>query len=114
MQRVIELKHVGPKDHVRHLIDELIDRVEDRFRHFASEAVSIHVLFEENGTHKLYRTSVTCHVPGHMVAAHDESRDPGATIRSAFEEIERQLDKRSAIVRGEPLRRRALHHSESF
>lgn len=110
MQRFIELKHVGPKDHVRHLVEELIDRLEDRLRHFASEVVSIHVLFEENGTHKVYRTSLACHVPGHVLAAHDEGRDAGGTIRSAFEEIERQLEKCNAIVRGEPSRRRALHH----
>ena len=107
MRRIIELKHVGPKQHVRHLIEELSDRLNDKLQHFSEDAVSIHVLFEENGTHRLYRSAVTCHVPGHMVAAHEESRQAGATIREAFAEVERQLERCSAIIRGERLRRRS-------
>ena len=108
MKRVIELKHVGPKEHVRRHIEELIDRLEDKLQHVPAEARSIHVLFEENGTHKLYRTSVTCHIPGHMVAAHEERREPGATIRNAFAELERQLLKRNALRSGKYLRRRSV------
>lgn len=107
MKRTIEFKHVGPKEHVRHLIEELSERLEERLQHFPAEAVSLHVLFEENGTHTLYRTALICHVPGHTVAAHEERRDAGATIRKAFAEIERQLDRLNAVVRREYLRRRS-------
>ncbi len=106
MKRVIELKHVGPKPHVRQLIEELIDRLEDKLQHFPSDAVSIHVLFEENGSHKVFRTSLTCHIPGHTAAAHDEGREGGQTIHAAFEELERQLLKYNALLRGEHLRHR--------
>ena len=105
MKRTIELKHVAPKEHVRHLLEELLDRLEEKLSHFPSDAVSIHAVFEENGSHTLYRTSLTCHVPGHMIAAHDEHRDAGATIREAFAELERQLEKRKAFLRHEHLRR---------
>ena len=107
MKRTIEFKHVGPKAHVRRLIEELSERLEDKLRHFPEDVVSLHALFEENGTHTLYRAALTCHVPGHILAAHEESRDAGATIRKAFEEVERQLDKQNAIARREYLRRRA-------
>ncbi len=105
MKRLIELKHVGPKGRVRGLIEELIDRLEEKLKHFPSEALSVHVLFEENGTHKLSRIALTCHVPGQVAAAHEESRDPGATIREAFAEVERQLVKRNAMQRGAHRRR---------
>lgn len=108
MKRMIELKHVGPKDHVRGLIDQLIDRLEAKLQHFPADAISLHALFEENGTHKLYRTSLTCHVPGHLVAAHEEGRDAGHAIRDAFDEVERQLEKRNALRRGEHLRKHSL------
>jgi len=108
MKRTIELKHVGPKDHVRRVLEELITRLEDRLRHFPEDAVSLHVLFEENGSHELFRTSVTCHVPKHLVAAHEENRDPGVSIRKAFAEIERQLEKRQVTRRLRNLR----HHAE--
>ena len=106
MRRIIELKHVGAKRHVRTLLDELLDRLEEKLRHFSGEVVSVHVLFEENGTHKLYRTALTCHVPGRTVAAHEEQRDAGLSIRQAFRELERQLEKQKATVRHERLLRR--------
>ena len=93
MKRIIEVKHVGPRGHVQQLLGGLIDRLENKTAHFPQEAVSLHVLFEENGTRKLYRTSLTCHVPGHTVAAHEERRDAGTSIREAFAELERQLEK---------------------
>jgi len=105
MKRTLELKHVGPRHHVHQLLEELIDRLEGKLTHFPSDAVSLHAVFEENGAHKLYRTSLTCHVPGHTVAAHEEDHDPGSSIRQAFAEIERQLEKRKALLRHEPLRR---------
>ena len=105
MKRMIELKHVGPKAHVRTLLEELISRLEEKLRHFPDDAVTLHAVFEENGTHKLYRASLTCHVPGHTVAAHEEHRDAGAAIREAFAEVERQLEKQKAFLRREHLRR---------
>ncbi len=105
MQWHIELKHVGPKAHVRHLLEELIARLEERLGHFPQEALSLRVVFEENGSHKLYRTSLTCHLPGGMAAAHIEHRDPGMAIRRAFSDVNRQLEKRKASLRHEHDRR---------
>jgi ribosome-associated translation inhibitor RaiA len=105
MRQIIELKHVGPKGHVRTLLEALIGRLEEKLSHFPQDTVSLHVLFEENGTHKLFRTALTCHVPGHTVAAHEEGREAGMTIRKAFAEVERQLEKQKAFLRREHLRR---------
>ena len=107
MKRIIELKHVGPRRHVQSLLEELIDRLEEKLGHFSPDAVSLHAVFEENGSHKLYRASLTCHVPGHVVAAHEEQREAGTAIREAFAELERQLEKQKAILRHEHLVRRS-------
>ena len=93
MNRTIEIKHVGATKLVHDLLDDLIDRLEGKLSHFRGDALSVHVVFDENGTHKLYRTAVTCHVPGRLVAAHQENRNPGASIRKAFAEVERQIEK---------------------
>ena len=93
MKRFIEFKHIGPKGLVRRLIDELCDRLEEKLQHFDADAVSLHVVFEENGSQKLYRAAVSCHVPHYMAAAHEEDRKPGTALRGAFEEVEHQLDK---------------------
>ena len=107
MQCAIELKHVGPKAHVRRLLEELIGRLEMKISPLRSDAVSMHVVFEENGSRTLYRTSLTCHVPGHLVAAHEERRDAGLSIRKAFAELERQLEKRKVSVRRARLQTRS-------
>ena len=106
MKRGIEIKHVDAKRHVRMLLEELSDRLEDKLRHFPKDAVSLHVLFEENGSRKLYHTSVTCHLPHHTVAADQEAREAGVSIRKTFAEIQRQLEKQKANVRHERLVRR--------
>ena len=105
MKRTIEMKHVGPRKHVRALIDDLIDRLEDRLHRFQQDAVSVHVLFEENGARTLYRTCLSCHIPRHMLAAHEESRNPGAAIRKAFKELERQVEKQSSRLRSKTAHR---------
>ena len=99
MKRTIELKHVGAKRTVQGLLEDLMDRLEDKLGHLDGEAVSVHVAFEENRAHRLFRASVTCHVPGHLVAAHEEQRDAGAAIRKAFAEIERQLARYTRAAR---------------
>ena len=114
MRQTIELKHVGPKAHVRILLEELIARLEEKLSHFPKDAVSVHVVFEENGTHKLYHTSLTAHVPGHTVAAHEEGRDAGMSIRKAFAEVERQLEKQKALLRHEHLRKRLQRAPRKF
>ena len=106
MKRTIDVKHVGPDGQVRSLIEQLIDHLAGKLRHFPEDSVSVHVLFEENGSHKIYRTSLTCHLPRHMAAAHEEGRDAGASIRRAFAEVERQLERQHAMLRREHLRKR--------
>ena len=108
MKRTIELKHVEAKGHVRQLIEELLSRLEDKLRHFRQDAVSVHVLFEENGNRSLYRASLSCHIPKHMIAAHEENRQPGVAIRRAFAEVERQLEKQSTRFYRAQQRKRAL------
>ena len=107
MKCTIELKHVGPQGHVQQLLEELTARLEDKLGHFPVDSVSLHVAFEENGSHKVYRMSLACHVPGHMVAARQEGRDAGLCIRKAFAEVQRQLEKQKAIIRHESQVRRS-------
>jgi RNA polymerase sigma-70 factor (ECF subfamily) len=56
---------------------------------------------EQVPVHKLFRVSINLDVPQKTLAAKEESHDVEATIRAAFEEIERQLDEYKAALRGE-------------
>ena len=106
MNRTIEIKHIEPRTQVRQLLEELCDRLEEKLQHFRQESVSIHIQFEENGRRTLSHIKLSCHLPGHLVAAHEEGREPGAIIRKAFAEIERQIEKQKAHVRGDYQRRK--------
>lgn len=112
MKLSVELKHVGPRAHVQRLIEELAARVEHKLRHFPSDAVSLHAAFDENGSHRLYRTSLTCHLPGRTVAAREERRDAGISIHETFAELERRLEKQKALLRHERLRRRRTRNTQ--
>ena len=98
MKRTIELKHVEPRAHVQRLLEELLDRLEEKFDPRHHDSVSAHIVFEENAARRLYRTSLTCHVPGHTLAAHEERREPGTSIRETFKELERQLEKHKTLL----------------
>ena len=112
MKRTIEIKHVGPKAQVKRLIEELIDRLGEKLQHVAQDALSFHAVFDANGDQTLYHMSVTGHLPGHTVVAHEESRDSGEAIRKAFGELERQLEKPLAVLRQEPLKRRSARQRQ--
>ena len=107
MKRIIELKHVGPRDHVRLLLEDLLDRLESKLTRFSADATSSHIVFEEHRAHKLFRAALTCHVPGHILAAHEELRDPGEAIRKVFAEVERQLQKHKAALNHQPPRKQS-------
>ena len=107
MKRAIEVKHVRPRAQVQALLEALSDRLADKLRHFPDEAVTLRVVFDDNGRHSLHHIALTCHVPGHTAAAHEEGREAGAVIRAGFAELERQLDKTKATVRHEREMRRS-------
>ena len=110
MRLVIDLKHVGPRELVQGLIQDLSGRIEQKLSRMGQDSVSVRVVFEEISARRpLYKAAVTCHIPRHLIAAHEERRDAGQALRWAFKEVERQLDKQNAIVRRERLRRRGEH-----
>ena len=114
MKRTVELKHVGAKQTVQGLLSDRMDRLEDRLGHFDGDAVSVHAVFEENRAHRLFRVSVTCHVPSYLAAAHEEQRDAGAAIRKAFAEVERQLAKHTSVVRRKKLMKRLTRRTRAL
>ena len=101
MKRIIELKHVGPKNFVRKALDERCDRIEDRITFIEDDSINLRVVFEENSKHKRYNISLTCHLPKKTIVAHEEGHDSGEVIKKGFAEIEKQVDKHKAIVRHE-------------
>jgi ribosomal subunit interface protein len=112
MRHNIEYKHFEPRDQVRKLIDQLITRLEKHTQNFRKESVFLRVLIEENAVRTLYHVTVTLDLPGRTLATKAERHDLEATLRDAFAEIERQVEKYKASLRGEQYYKRATRREE--
>jgi ribosome-associated translation inhibitor RaiA len=101
MNRDIEFKGFKPPPWVRNLIAHLVTRVERKAGNFSSDLVSLRVMVEENAAHKLSQVSMILGVLGKTLATKDESHEVVASIKEAFAEIKRQLQKYKSITRQE-------------
>lgn len=107
MKTNIEFKQFEPRNGTRELIDQLIKKVEKRIKKFPENAVFLRVLVEHNATRKRYPVSITLEVPGKTLATKEERHDLDETLRDAFAEIERQLDRYRGKLYGEQWKRPA-------
>jgi len=105
MKRNIEFKGFEAQQSVRKLIDRLISKLEKNASTFSPELLHLRVMVDQNSVKSLYNISLTLHLPGKTLAAKEEQLDMQAAIKAAFAEIERQLEKYKASVRGEHWKR---------
>jgi ribosomal subunit interface protein len=96
-----EYKNFEPKERVRKLVEDLIARLDKHVKDFPEETVFLRVLIEETAVRKLYHVSITLDLLGKILTAKEERHDVVETVRDAFEEIKRQINKYKAEVRGE-------------
>jgi ribosomal subunit interface protein len=112
MKHNVEFKHFEPRERVRKLVEELIARLEKQIQDFPKDSVFLRVLIEENPTRKLYHVSITLELPGTTLTAKEERHDPIETIRDAFNEIERQIERHKARLRRDYLWKRPARREE--
>jgi ribosome-associated translation inhibitor RaiA len=74
--------------------------------------VFLRLSVEENSAHKLYTAVSTLDLPGKIMAARDQARQPDLAIGSVFAEIERQLADYKSSMRGERLWKRLARREE--
>jgi ribosomal subunit interface protein len=112
MKHDIEFKHFEPRERVRKLVEELTARLKKQIQDFPKDIVFLRVLIEENPTRKLYHVSITLELPGTTLAAKEERHDPIETIRDAFNEIERQIERHKARLRRDYLWKRRARREQ--
>jgi RNA polymerase sigma factor (sigma-70 family) len=117
MNHKIELKGFEEKPlperrAVQRLIDNHVKRLNRRVKRSSPDVVFLRVVVEDNPAHSLEHVSVKLVLPEKTLAAKEESRDVTAAIKSAFEEIERQLEAYKATQRGEPEWKRIARREE--
>ena len=108
----IEFKGFEPKQRIRELIEELIQKLERRAKGLSPDVAFWKVLVEENSVRKLYPVSITLKLPGKTLATKEERHDLEASIKDAFAEIERQWKKYRSSLRREQLWKRPARREQ--
>jgi ribosomal subunit interface protein len=106
VNRNLEFKNFSPSHRLRELVDGLIARLDRHAPNSPADTIFLRLFIDENAARKLYHVSLTCDVPGRMLAAQEERHDAEEAVREAFTEIERQLEKHKETLRHSHLYKR--------
>ena len=101
MKHEFEFKHFEPTPAVRSLIDQRISRLDRQLQALAGKDLFVRCVVEQVPARTLFSVSITLAVPQKTLSAKEEMHDAEAAIRSAFAEIERQVEPYKAEIRGE-------------
>ena len=115
MRRSLEFKNFSPGRRLSELVEELIARLDRHAPNSPADAIFLRLFVDENAARRLYHVSLTCDVPGRMLAAQEERHNAEEAVREAFTEIERQLEKHKetlshSYLYRRPARREALRN----
>ena len=112
MRRNLEFKIFSPSHRLRELVEELIARLDRHAPNSPADTPFLRLFVDENSARKLYHVSLTCDVPGRMLAAQEERHNAEEAVREAFVEIERQLEKHKETLSHSYLYKRPARREE--
>lgn len=112
MRHRLEFKNFSPGHRLRELVEELIARLDRHAPRSPADTIFLRLFIDENAARRLYHVSLTCDVPGRMLAAHEERHDAEEAVREAFTEIERQLERHKETLSHSYLYKRPARREE--
>jgi len=112
VRRNLEFKNFSPSHRLRELVEELIARLDRHAPHSPADTIFLRLFVDENPARRLYHVSLTCDVPGRMLAAQEERHDAEEAVREAFVEIERQLERHKEKLSHSSLYKRPARREE--
>ena len=112
MRRNLEFKNFSPGHRLSELVEQLIARLDRHAPNSPADTIFLRLFMDENAARKLYHVSLTCDVPGRMLAAQEERHDAEEAVREAFVEIERQLEKHKETLSHSYLYKRPARREE--
>jgi RNA polymerase sigma factor (sigma-70 family) len=112
VRRNLEFKNFSPSQRLRELVEELIARLDRHALRSPADTPFLRLFVDENAARKLYHVSLTCDVPGRMLAAQEERHNAEEAVREAFVEIERQLEKHKETLSHSYLYKRPARREE--
>ena len=112
MRRNLEFKNFSPSHRLRELVEELIAHLDRHAPNSPADTIFLRLFVNENAARKLYHVSLTCDVPGRLLAAQEERHDAEEAVRESFVEIERQLEKHKETLSHSSLYKRLARREE--
>jgi RNA polymerase sigma factor (sigma-70 family) len=100
------------KEHVRMLCERHLAGLQKHVQDFPPDVVWCHGVIEQHPQRELYRVSLTLRLPKRWLSAKEEGHLLEETLREAWTELERQLEKHKAFLRHEHLWRRPARRAQ--
>jgi ribosomal subunit interface protein len=94
-------KNVEITPELREYFESKLEKLDRLFPTFSDQLVSLQATVEKNLKRHDYSTACTLHLPRYTLHAEGQSRDSKAAIRTAFDELIRQVDRFKSKLRGE-------------
>ncbi len=108
MQHSLTFKRVEVKPYLTVLVNALLAHLDEQTVNFRDGSAFTHVVIEQNKARTLFRVSLHCSVPRRILVVHEEGHDAVKTVREAFDELERQIERYKDKRRRTHLRKRVI------
>jgi ribosomal subunit interface protein len=111
MRHTLIGKNIEVTPELREYFASKVAKIDRLIPTFSDQLVSLQVTVERNLKRNDYVTSLSLHFPRHTLHAAEQSRDLKGAIRTAFDEIIRQVDRFKSKLQGEHRRTVAKHEA---
>ena len=101
LRHTLNGKNVEITPELREYFESKLEKLDRLTPTFSDQLVSLQAMVEKNLKRNDYSTAFSLHLPHHTLHAEGQSRDLKAAIRTAFDEIIRQMDRFKSKLRGE-------------
>ena len=101
MRHTLICKNVEDTPDLRAYFAAKVEKLDRLTPTFSDELVSLQASLEKNLKRGDYAVSLSIHFPQHTFHAAEQTRDLKGTIRAAFDELIRQVERYKSKLRGE-------------
>lgn len=101
MRHTLIGKNLEVTPELRAYFESKVEKLDRLIPTFSDELVSLQATVEKNLKRSDYSTSLSLHFPQHTLHCEEQSRDLKGAIRTAFDELTRQVDRFKSKLRGE-------------
>jgi len=94
-------KHTIKTPQVERLINRRIQKLNTRLNHFSPDAMHLHGSLEFQNPREGFVSSLNLRLPVGQLYATEAAKTAQTSLRAAFDELERQINKEKQLLRGD-------------